>query len=152
LCLRRSPSPVKACGLPAPRRRTFGTAKGERMGWELGWSLRRSGMVAFLSTLVLCLVAFPRSARADSLSVNGTTGYVVVPNAPELNPSSAMTIEAWVYRNNGTACETVVGKNYTHGFWLGFCGQGIRFYTNGLGTSRDSTQPVLAGRWTHIAV
>ena len=92
-----------------------------------------------------------------SLNLDGSGDYISVPNAPELNPSGGITIEAWVRRTNATGCETIVGKNFVEGMWLGFCTSTapagrIRFYTNGAATSQDGVHGVPAGSWIHIAV
>jgi hypothetical protein len=87
-----------------------------------------------------------------SLNLEGTNSYVRVPNHPDLNPSSEITIEAWVWRNQADRCETVVGKNFTSSYWLGFCGTTIRFYAAGTGTSVDGAITIPPQRWTHVAV
>lgn len=93
-----------------------------------------------------------RATAAATLSLDGSGDYLNVANHPALNPSGAITIEAWVRRANTSRCETVVGKNYVGGYWLGFCTSTIRFYTNGSGTAQDGTFTIPAGIWTHIAV
>lgn len=85
-----------------------------------------------------------------SLALNDDGG-VEVAHHDELNPSTAITIEAWVWRANASACETVVGKNYTESYWLGFCSSAIRFYPSG-GGAYDASTPIPAQTWTHIAV
>lgn len=87
-----------------------------------------------------------------SLFLEGTNSYVRVPNHSNLNPTAEITIEAWVWRANGTRCETVVGKDYTTSYWLGFCPDHVRFYAAGLGTAVDGSAVIPAGRWTHVAV
>ncbi|MGC9357607.1 MAG: LamG-like jellyroll fold domain-containing protein, partial [Anaerolineae bacterium] len=89
--------------------------------------------------------------EGQSLSLNGD-GFVRVADHPELNPADAITIEAWVWRDSAARCETVVGKNYTEAYWLGFCNGPIRFYTAGSGTSVDGNSAIPARTWTHIAV
>lgn len=79
-------------------------------------------------------------------------GYVEVPHAAALNPTSAITLEAWVFLSDpGTGCYSLVGKNYLEAFWLGVCGT-VRFYARGGASSRDSVADVPAGRWVHLAV
>jgi hypothetical protein len=41
-----------------------------------------------------------------ALALNGD-GHVLVDHHPELNPTDAITIEAWVWRDNASRCETV---------------------------------------------
>jgi hypothetical protein len=45
-----------------------------------------------------------------SVAVNGSTGYVNVPNASNLSPSSALSVEAWVYPTVGTSTQRWVSK------------------------------------------
>ena len=90
---------------------------------------------------------FPRS-----LSLDGVDSYVRVANHADLNPSSEITIEAWVWRSDANRCETVVGKDFQTSYWLGVCPDTIRFYAAGLGTYVDGNTPIPANEWTHIAV
>ncbi len=83
---------------------------------------------------------------------NGTDAYVEVANTPALNPTEAITIEAWVWREDDTRCETVLGKDFQSSYWLGLCDGKIRFYRAGSGTLIDSTAGVPERRWVHIAV
>lgn len=101
--------------------------------------------------------AEPQAGASDgpthrSLYLNGTDAYVEVANAPALNPTGAITIEAWVWREDGSRCETVVGKDYHQSYWLGFCPDKIRFYAAGSSTSVDGNTTVPAKEWVHIAV
>ncbi len=89
---------------------------------------------------------------AGTLNLDGQGDYVQVPNHPDLNPATAITIEAWVRRADTGRCETVVGKDYISGYWLGFCSQRIRFYTSGQGSAQDGVHSIPANEWTHIAV
>src|SRR5512145_45178 len=94
----------------------------------------------------------PDAATMNSLSLNGSNGYVRVPNSSELNNLSAITIEAWVYRNSSLRGETIVGNGWTTSYWLGFSPQGkLRFIAHG-GDTVDSNSTVVAGKWTHVAV
>jgi hypothetical protein len=86
------------------------------------------------------------------LSLDGVNSYLRVANQAELNPTSAITIEAWVYRNDASRCETVVGKNFSSAYWLGICSGKIRFYPRGVTSYVDGNAPILANTWTHIAV
>ncbi len=81
--------------------------------------------------------------------------HVAVAYTPALNPSGgSITIEAWVKRVSTSACETIVGNNYTISYWLGFCSPAghVRFYSHGSGSSNDSAGTVPANVWTHVAV
>ena len=61
-----------------------------------------------------------------------------------------MTIEAWVYREDETRCETILSQDYTKSFWLGFCSGKLRFYRSGV-LSADADRNVPKHRWTHVA-
>src|SRR5262249_37759066 len=87
-------------------------------------------------------------AITHTLNLAGS-GYIRIANDPHLNPAGAITLEAWV-RRSSLSCETVVGKNYATGYWLGFCNGSLRFY-NGFGLT-DGTVAVTVGAWNHIAV
>src|SRR5947209_8923188 len=63
-----------------------------------------------------------------------TSGFVQVPTSPDLNPASAITIEAWVNVTDPGSCSSIVGKNWTQAWWLGICGPGpnnFRSYIRG---------------------
>lgn len=87
-----------------------------------------------------------------ALKLNGTDAYLEVADDPRLTPNTGLTIEAWIYRNSATRCETVVGKDWINSYWLGFCTSKLRFYTRGEGSAVDSVASIPAGVWTHIAV
>ncbi len=120
-------------------------------------------VLLFVTVLLLStLPAQPPIASAtapSTLDLNGISGtYIRVPNHPALNPSGAITIEAWVRRTYSERCETIVGKDFRTGYWLGFCGDGfagtstLRFFTNGRLTGSDGGKVWLAGEWSHVAV
>ncbi len=80
------------------------------------------------------------------------TGYIEVPHDPALNPTDAITIEAWVYLESHS-CGGIVGKDYIEAYWLGDCGSGgqLRFYPRA-GSSEDGINPIPLNAWTHVAV
>jgi hypothetical protein len=95
----------------------------------------------------------PAAAPLNALLLNGTNGYVRVPYSSELNSLSAITIEAWVWRNQTNRNETLVGNSWTESYWLGFSPTGkLRFIPHGTGSIVDSNATVGAGKWTHVAV
>jgi hypothetical protein len=87
-----------------------------------------------------------------ALGLDGTGDYLRIPDHPEINPLEAISIEAWVKRVDSTRCETVVGKDFTAAYWLGFCSNKIRFYAHGSGSSVDGNASIPADVWTHVAV
>jgi hypothetical protein len=84
----------------------------------------------------------------------GAVGYAEIPNAAALNPTSEITLEAWVnIQNADTNCPTIVGKGYTTNYWLGICGQSLRSYIGGVDNPVSTKQiKVPIGQWTHIAM
>jgi hypothetical protein len=91
------------------------------------------------------------ATAANTLSLSGA-GFIEIANAPALNPSGGLTVEAWVRRADASAdCQTIVGKGYQTGFWLGVCDNRLRFYSNGAGSAFDGATPFVAGEWTHVA-
>ncbi len=114
-------------------------------------------IVTSLAGMVMPDMAIPTydtvvaATTANTLSLSGS-GYLNVSNAPALNPSGGLTVEAWVRRiDTSIACQTIVGKGYQTGFWLGICNNRLRFYSNGLGSSFDGNYTFQAGEWTHVA-
>ena len=96
--------------------------------------------------------AAPDLQTDNSLSLAGSDGYARVAHSSELNNLNAITIEAWVWRNNTSRGETIVGNGWTESYWLGFSPTGkLRFIGHG-GDIVDSNTTVTAGRWTHVAV
>jgi Peptidase family C25/Concanavalin A-like lectin/glucanases superfamily/PQQ-like domain len=96
------------------------------------------------------------AAAGQNALVLGGSSYISVPNSAALNPSSGITIEAWVKRSDASRCETIAGNNYIQSYWFGFCaglaGNKLRFYTHGSGSAVDSVGGVPANIWTHVAV
>ena len=104
---------------------------------------------------LLLLTATPTLATVSgTLRLGGalTDDAVVVPNAPALNPTGGITIEAWIRQLDNSGCQTVVGKYFVSSYWLGICDGRIRYYSNGLGTSEDGVQVLPVGEWVHVAV
>ncbi len=65
-------------------------------------------------------------------------------------PNLSMTVEAWVYREDATRCETIVAQDFRNSFWFGFCNNSLRFYRGG-GNFVDADRNVTPHRWTHVA-
>jgi Concanavalin A-like lectin/glucanases superfamily len=66
-------------------------------------------------------------------SFNGSNSYISVPSSPGFSPTSAITLEAWVYPTQllgTTMC--IIGKNYQTGYFIGVQTSGrIVFYPKG---------------------
>jgi hypothetical protein len=91
----------------------------------------------------------------QAASFNGTSSYIAVPNGTDLNPTSAITVEAWVKpTGNYTAQNTVYGKNYQTSTWFGiFIGGRLLFVPRGSNVAffGRSSNLIPANVWTHIA-
>jgi hypothetical protein len=110
------------------------------------WFLHRMLLLTFVTGLPSALAAPPvqRSVHYDGTSANVQT-YAY---HPLMNTNVEMTIEAWVYREDSTRCETILSHDFRSSFWLGFCDR-LRFYRSG--GSATATQPVPSNQWTHVA-
>ncbi|HMS35039.1 MAG TPA: proprotein convertase P-domain-containing protein [Ignavibacteria bacterium] len=87
---------------------------------------------------------------------NGANSYVAVPSHSELQPATAITLEAWIYPTSlpsTSAC--IVGKNYLTSFYFGIENSGRfifipRNQPGGFLRSRV-TGTVKVNQWNHIA-
>lgn len=86
---------------------------------------------------------------------NGTNSYVAVPANTELSPTSAITVEAWVYPSalpSSSAC--IIGKNFVSSYYFGIenSGRFIFFPRNQAGFLRSRASSVVkVNQWNHIA-
>jgi len=124
--------------------------------------MRTAGTARNVLTLValvaLAAAALPRLAGAQPFGTflllpGPTPNYVDVPSAAELNPTSAITIEAWVNiaAAGGSSCNSIIGKNWTQSWWVGLCGTTMRSYLRGSSSLIDGGR-INPGEWNHIAV
>ena len=109
-----------------------------------------------LATLLLLLFSSVAAAQPfGAWPVFGATQgkYIEVADAPDLNPPTALTIEAWVsnYPTNaqGQTCRSIVGKNYLTSYSVVICGNGLRSWLHGAAHDGGT---VPTGQWTHVAV
>jgi hypothetical protein len=79
-----------------------------------------------------------------------SNGYIQIPSDPALNPSDAITIEAWVSITDGGGCSSIVGKNYVQAWWVGICGTNLRSYLAGVASQK--TGGTVDSNWNHVAV
>ena len=111
-------------------------------------------------------VAFVPGKAGQAFSFNGTTGYIRVPDSPNLRFTSAMTIEGWVYPASvGGAYRNIISKwdypsatsqvSYTTAinadgkFGFGLCNDG-KCPSSSSGTVLSSSSPPV-NQWTHFA-
>lgn len=79
--------------------------------------------------------------------------YFAVLHSNHINFTSAYTLQAWVYPDTiFPGSNTIIGKNYNTGYWLGFNQEGkIRFYPKG-GQVVVGNKSIKTKEWTHVAV
>jgi hypothetical protein len=101
---------------------------------------------------------FPWSEFVGDGTLDSTNGALTIPDNPALNPTSAMTIEAWIQFTEPAAnqrCRSIIGKNYQASYWVGVCNNGsageLRSYTHGT-TSQNNGGVIPNGTLVHIAV
>lgn len=110
----------------------------------------------YLSFSILCFfnISYGQYTENFQGNFNGTNSYIAVPNAPDLNPAGAITLEALVYPTGfNAATMTVIGKNYQSSYYLGIQTSGrVVFYPRGGLSFRSKVSSVLpVNQWTHIA-
>jgi type II secretory pathway pseudopilin PulG len=97
----------------------------------------------------------------NALQFNGTNGYISVPNSPTLNPTSAITVSAWVKWNitptSGNGWATIVNKNSDSQYRLQHNSNNTRFEfaivtsgVGGVGRYITSTTVPQIGRWYYL--
>ncbi len=115
----------------------------------------RSWSLPLLALGLLFSFGLPAAAQpfGGIFSLSSTNpGYIQVTDGPALNPTGAITIELWAsIGDTGGACKSLVGKDFTHAYWVGICNRTLRSYIKGSTSSFDGgTIPV--SELTHIAV
>lgn len=131
------------------------------VGTELSHWIRIAACLALLLGVPAALAAQPFglwTAFAGNGTGGASNGWLQIPDSPALNPTSAITIEAWVLINEpfpGTDCRSIVGKDYVHAYWVGACrtatGAKLRSYVHGSASLKDGGV-IPNGTWIHIAV
>jgi hypothetical protein len=127
---------------------------------------RRTLVIAFLALLAgvpAALSAQPFglwTAFAGDGKLDSTNGVLTIPDSPPLNPTSALTIEAWISVQVpavNQSCRSIIGKGYQTSYWVGVCNSGpggvLRSYTHGTATGSQQNAGVIpSNTWVHIAV
>ncbi len=81
-----------------------------------------------------------------------STEYIEVPySSPSLEVFSAITLEAWVKRNDASRSESVICNDHTRSYCLFFTGGNLTLTLNNGSPVFFSTGTVPAGIWTHVA-
>ncbi len=96
------------------------------------------------------------TAFAGNGTLGSTNGALTIPDSPALNPTSAITIEAWISVQLPSAnqtCRTIIGKDFQTAYWVGICGTTLRSYTHGTAAgSQQNGGTIPSNTWVHIAV
>jgi hypothetical protein len=91
----------------------------------------------------------------EAFSLNGTSSYVSIPDAPDLNFTSQMTVEAWIkpYGHSGQYDPVVKksGSNQTRGFAFEFGGDVIILYVYVGGWAGVAGTQIPNNQWSHVA-
>lgn len=114
--------------------------------------------VLFFLGVVAVLSSSARAQYSDNqaASFNGTSSCIAVPNEADLNPTTALTLEAWIYPTAyNPAGSGVITKNFATSYWLGYSSIGrVYFYPKGgagqVLNSKVSTL-IQLNTWTHLA-
>jgi hypothetical protein len=98
--------------------------------------------------------------ESGALSFDGTNDYVQVPNASSLNPTSELTVEAWIKPDVLTGQRVIVEKPYTshrppyYQYSLVTYQSNVVFYVAVGGVFRwvsGTSSGLAAGSWNHVA-
>jgi len=95
----------------------------------------------------------------QAFSFDGVNDYVKITNAPDLNPTNALTIEAWIYLNQYTYNHSIIRKDgeCANRQFLLTVGPNHKFRahvgsTNGTYYWTDGATTVNAQTWYHVAM
>ena len=113
----------------------------------------RFGKPALLLLAALALAAAsPLQAQPYGawMVFTGANGYVQIPDSSALNPTAAITIEAWVSVTDRGGCSNIIGKGFVTTYWVGVCTGTLRSYLKGTPSQHDGG--ALDSGWNHIAV
>jgi ketosteroid isomerase-like protein len=91
-----------------------------------------------------------------AVQLDGTTGYIRVPNAPALQLAGDLTLELWVKLGSLATRQTLISKGYAREFELTLETDGTLNFYQGNGTSYSnawsSPGAVVANSWHHVVV
>ncbi|MCI0533612.1 MAG: LamG domain-containing protein [Verrucomicrobiales bacterium] len=88
----------------------------------------------------------PRGTRYDGTA----NAFVEFPAVISSDATPAMTVEAWVFREETNRVETILSHDRRRSFWFGFNGPRLHFQRGpGQGADADGVAP--GNRWTHVA-
>ncbi len=113
-------------------------------------AIDRAGNEASCAFTITLLAPCPPPVRSHRFTPGAGTHFQY-PDKPDWHSAPAMTVSAWVKRDDAARCEAIISQNFQQSFWFGFCGNALRFYRSG-GHFADSDRNVPAGQWSHVAV
>ncbi|MBK8983675.1 MAG: proprotein convertase P-domain-containing protein [Ignavibacteria bacterium] len=99
-------------------------------------------------------LSYSQYASNYAAEFNGGNSYVSYKSNSELNPNTAITVEAWVYPTALPTSMAVIGKNYLTGYYFGIESTGrFIFFPRGAGFFLRSrvNGTVQLNKWAHIA-
>ena len=115
-------------------------------GEMAGGDYRISGQFASVVLAVAIHPDLPPATRFDGSPL----ALIEWPADARYDASIAMTVEAWVRREDGSRTEAILTHGPPNSFWFGFVGPLLRFARSG-GMYADSAGTVITQRWTHVA-
>ncbi|UTW60781.1 hypothetical protein KFE98_12090 [bacterium SCSIO 12741] len=98
------------------------------------------------------------NVSTGSLEFDGSTNYVSVPHDASLNPTSEITVEAWIYAHATSGTPKIVGKckngGASNGWSLGLVNGkvGAEYYTTSGNPIQQSSSTISTNTWTHVAM
>lgn len=96
----------------------------------------------------------------EAFALSGLGNYVEVPDAPELNPVEAMTVDVWLYPRAASYASPIIkkageGLNQLHGFALEYAASpssGVMFWAyTAAGWQPSGPAAVPLNAWSHVA-
>jgi hypothetical protein len=99
-------------------------------------------------------VTFSTGVVGQGFNLNGAANsYVLVPSSPSLQPTTALTIEAWIDPTIATTGRIVdkITPGATDGYLLDIVSSQLRFGIGADSVNSGATALLVAGRFTHVA-
>ena len=96
---------------------------------------------------------FSQMVDNKAATFNGTSSYIAIPNQAEINPTTAITLEAWIFVNAyGANPQLIIGKNYQTSYSFGILNTGkLAFYPKGPSGFFPGKGLIPVNTWTHVA-
>lgn len=119
------------------------------------WKVLRLAML--LIGVVCCQPLQAQYTAVNHMAAMTGAGYISIPNNNAYNydlaSAGAMSIDAWVMPTSfASGYMTIVGNDYTTGYWFGTSPSGkLIFYPWG-GTYYESNGAVVLNQWSHVAI